>query len=335
MLNAQAARAWYLAGGGSEADLSRHFIAITAAPDAVRSAGFDTRAMLPMWDWVGGRYSLWSGVGLPIAIAIGFERFGELLSGANAMDEHFRAAPGAVNLPIMLALTEIWNVNFQEHPSRAVIPYADALDDLPAYLQQLETESNGKSVDRDGSPVDYATAPTVWGAVGTPAQHAVFQALHQGTQTVPIDFIGIRRHNTAHEAHSRMLHANMIAQASALMMGRPGSARERELRKAGYAEEEAARLAPHQAHPGDRPSNTIFLDDLSPRSLGALLAMYEHKVFVEAVIWRINPFDQWGVEWGKKLAGEIDAELAGAPANGGNGAPTDPATSAAIARLKR
>jgi len=335
MLNAQAARDWYLAGGGTEADLSRHFIAISAAADSVRAAGFDTRAMLPMWDWVGGRYSLWSGVGLPIAIAVGFERFGELLSGANAMDEHFRSAPGAVNLPIMLALVEIWNVNFQEHPGRAVIPYADALADLPAYLQQLETESNGKSVDRDGNAINYATAPTVWGAVGTPAQHAVFQALHQGTQTVPIDFIGIKRHNTAREAQSRMLHANMIAQAAALMMGRPGAAREQELRKAGYADEEAARLAPHQAHPGDRPSNTIFLDDLSPRSLGALIALYEHKIFVESVIWRINPFDQWGVEWGKKLAGEIDAALAGTSTNGGNGAPSDPATEAAIARLKR
>ena len=335
MLNAQAAREWYLAGGGTTADLSRHFIAISAAPDAVRSAGFDMRAMLPMWDWVGGRYSLWSGVGLPIAIAIGFERFGELLAGANAMDEHFRSAPGVVNLPIMLALTEIWNVNFQAHASRAVIPYADALADLPAYLQQLETESNGKSVDRDGNAVDYATAPVVWGAVGTPAQHAVFQALHQGTQTVPVDFIGIRRHDTERSAHSRMLQANMLAQAAALMLGRPAATREQELRRTGYAEEEAARLAPHQAHPGDRPSNTIFLDDLSPRSLGALLALYEHKVFVEAVIWRINPFDQWGVEWGKRLAGEIDAQLAGAAPNGGDNTPADPATAASIARLRR
>ncbi len=335
MLNAQAAREWYLAGGGTAADLSRHFIAITAAPEAVRSAGFDMRAMLPMWDWVGGRYSLWSGVGLPIAIAIGFERFGELLAGANAMDEHFRSAPDAVNLPIMLALTEVWNVNFQAHASRAVIPYADALADLPAYLQQLETESNGKSVDRDGNPVDYATAPVVWGAVGTQAQHAVFQALHQGTQPVPVDFIGIRQHDTRHAAHSRMLHANMLAQASALMLGRSAASRERELRRTGYAEDEAARLAPHQAHPGDRPSNTIFLDDLSPRALGALIALYEHKVFVEAVIWRINPFDQWGVEWGKRLAGEIDARLSGAAAPNGDAAPADPATEAAVARLKR
>jgi glucose-6-phosphate isomerase len=338
LLNAQAAREWYLAGGGSPAELSRHFIAITANPDAVRSAGFDLRAMLPMWDWVGGRYSLWSAVGLPIAVAIGFERFGELLAGANAMDEHFRSAPGTSNLPIVLALTEIWNVNFQGHASRAVIPYADALAELPAYLEQLEMESNGKSVDRDGLPVDYATAPVVWGATGTPAQHAVFQALHQGTTVVPVDFIGVRDHGTARNAHSRMLHANMLAQAAALMLGRSAAAREQVLRRAGHSEDEAARLARHQAHPGDRPSNTILLDELSPRTLGALIALYEHKVFVEAMIWRINPFDQWGVEWGKRLAGEIDAALAGKSApNGaaGQGAPVDPATAAGIARLKR
>jgi glucose-6-phosphate isomerase len=335
LLNAQAAREWFLAGGGKASELSRHFIAITANPDAVHAAGFDPRAMLPMWDWVGGRYSLWSAVGLPIAIALGYERFGELLAGANDMDEHFRSAPGAVNLPIMLALVEIWNVNFLGFGSRAVVPYADALADLPAYLQQLETESNGKSVDREGNRVDYDTAPVVWGAVGTPAQHAVFQALHQGTSTVPVDFIGIVDHGSARVTHTRLLHANMLAQAAALMLGKTAAQREQELRHAGYANDEAARLAPHQAYPGDRPSNTILLDELSPRTLGALIALYEHKVFVEATIWRIDPFDQWGVEWGKKLAVDIETALSGGGADGGNAGSVDPATAAAIARLRR
>jgi glucose-6-phosphate isomerase len=266
---------------------------------------------------------------MPIAIAIGFERFGELLAGAHDIDLHFRSAPLIENLPALLALTEIWNVNFQNHASRAVVPYADALAGLPAYLQQLEMESNGKSVDRRGNPVDYATAPVVWGAVGTPVQHAGFQALYQGTTAIPVDFIGIVDHGTKRTAHSRSLHANMLAQAAALMLGKTTQARKSELRNAGYSDEEAARLAPHQAYPGDRPSNTILLDRLDPRNLGALIALYEHKVFVESVIWHINPFDQWGVEWGKRLAAEIDSALAGNATKR-----TDPATARSIARIR-
>jgi glucose-6-phosphate isomerase len=311
LLNARAAREWYLASGAPQDLLSRHFVAISANADAVGQAGFDTRAMLPFWDWVGGRYSLWSAVGLPIAIAIGIDGFQALLAGANAMDEHFRSAPEAENLPVLMALTEIWNVNFLGHRSRAVIPYSDALADLPAYLQQLETESNGKSTDRDGAPVDYATAPVVWGAVGTTAQHAVFQALHQGTATVPVDFIGIEHHPTKRRTHSRMLHANMLAQSAALMRGKTLKERQEELTRSGRGAEEVARLAAHQTYPGNRPSSTILIDRLEPARLGALIALYEHKVFVESVIWRINAFDQWGVEWGKRLAGDIERALAG------------------------
>jgi glucose-6-phosphate isomerase len=331
LLNARAAREWYLAEGGPADALSRHFVAISANPEAVGSAGFDTRAMLPFWDWVGGRYSLWSAVGLPIALALGIEGFRAMLAGAQAMDEHFRGAPDIDNLPVLMALIEIWNVNFLGHRSRAVIPYSDALADLPAYLQQLETESNGKSTDRDGTAVDYATAPIVWGAIGTPAQHAVFQALHQGTTTVPVDFIGICHHPTRRAGHSRMLHANMLAQAAALMRGKTLKERQEELARAHHGADEIARLAAHQTYPGNRPSNTILIDRLEPARLGALIALYEHKVFVESVVWRINAFDQWGVEWGKRLAADIESALAGNAA----GPLPDGSTGLLVDRLRR
>ena len=330
LLNARAAREWYLASGAPQDGLSRHFVAISANAEAVGQAGFDTRAMLPFWDWVGGRFSLWSAVGLPIAIAIGIDGFQALLAGANAMDEHFRDAPEAENLPVLMALLEIWNVNFLGHRIRAVIPYAEALTDLPAYLQQLETESNGKSIDRDGAPVDYATAPVVWGAVGTPAQHAVFQALHQGTVTVPVDFIGVHHHPTRRAAHSRMLHANMLAQSAALMRGKTLKERQEELTRSGRSADEVARLAAHQSYPGNRPSSTILIDRLEPARLGALIALYEHKVFVESVIWRINAFDQWGVELGKQIAGQLLPALRGAAIPDS----VDPITASWIKRLQ-
>jgi glucose-6-phosphate isomerase len=305
--NARRARLWLEKALGPSADLSRHFAAVTANAAGAAALGVPPERVFPMWDWVGGRYSAWSAVGLPVALAVGQGAFEELLAGARSMDAHFRSAPLERNLPVVLALLEIWYVNFFGAQSRAVIPYSEDLRDLPAYLQQLEMESNGKRVDRDGNEVDYATAPVVWGAAGTSSQHSFHQLLHQGTQLVPVDFIVIAR--DADSAAGRALAANALAQSAALAFGNAG--------------------APHKTLPGNRPSSTLLLERLTPRALGALIATYEHKVFVEGVVWGLNSFDQWGVEHGKTLARALAPRLVS-----GDITDLDPSTQALVARLR-
>ncbi|MGH8681221.1 MAG: glucose-6-phosphate isomerase [Burkholderiales bacterium] len=310
--NARRARAWLVRTLGEAPDLAAHFIAVTANRDAARAWGIAADRIFPMWDWVGGRYSVWSAVGLPLALVVGMTAFGEFLDGARAMDEHFRTAPLASNLPVILGLLGVWYGDFCGAQTHAVLPYAADLRELPAYLQQLEMESNGKRVDRDGVPVDYATAPVVWGAAGTNGQHAFHQLLHQGTLLVPTDFIVPARPATGADpgAH-RLLLANALAQSAALAFGGGDPA------------------APERRCPGNQPSTTIVLPRLDPRSLGALLALYEHKVFVQGVVWGINSFDQWGVELGKAMAKGLGAAL-----DGGQAAAMDSSTRALIARIR-
>jgi glucose-6-phosphate isomerase len=288
LANARFARRWLLDALKEEKLAARHFVALTSKPDAASAFGVDPANVYPMWDWVGGRYSLWSSIGLPIGLALGPEVFDDLLAGAARMDEHFRTASLEENLPATLALLSVWYANFFGAETQAVLPYDWRLRLLPAWLQQVEMESNGKSVDRDGKPVQGATAPIIWGGSGNDGQHAYFQALHQGTHLVPADFL-VALHGGPHR---RALLANCFAQSEALMRG-----------------QEAQEVGAHKAMPGNRPSNTITFGRLDARTLGALLAMYEHKTFVEGVIWGINSFDQWGVELGKVLAARIEPEL--------------------------
>jgi glucose-6-phosphate isomerase len=308
--NAARARQWLKAGLGESADLSRHFAAVTANDAGAAALGVQAERVFPLWDWAGGRYSVWSAIGLPAALAAGFDAFEELLAGACAMDMHFRSAPLDRNMPVLLALLEIWYVNFFGAQTRAVIPYSEDLRDFPAYLQQLEMESNGKRVDRAGNEVDYATAPVVWGAAGTPSQHSFHQFLHQGTRLVPVDFIVFGEGESA--PADRTLAANALAQSAALAFGNP------------------APQALHKALPGNRPSSTLLLKRYSPRALGQLIALYEHKVFVEGAIWNLNSFDQWGVEHGKDLARTLLPELI----EGGEAAGLDSSTRVLLARLR-
>ena len=312
LANARAARAWFLAKGGAVDALDKHFVAVSADAGAVAEFGLDPARRFEMWDWVGGRFSMWSAAGLPIALAVGFECFAELLDGAHAMDEHFRTAPLNANMPVVLGLLGVWYTNFLGAGSHAVVPYDRSLARFPAFLQQVEMESNGKRVTRDGAAVDYATVPVVWGAPGTDGQHAFFQALHQGTAVVPVDFLApLESHYTVDGQHAMLL-ANCLAQSEALMNGLPAAEARAELTAAGLDGAAVERQAPHRVCPGNRPSNTILFRRLDPRTLGALIALYEHKAFVQGTIWRIDSFDQWGVELGKNLAGRILAEL-GAP----------------------
>jgi glucose-6-phosphate isomerase len=282
MMNARSARAWFEAEGGR--DTARHFAALTTNVAAAREFGITTT--FGFWDWVGGRYSLWAAIGLPIAIAIGADHFRELLAGAHEMDEHFRTAPLARNLPVQLGLLDVWYRNFHGFASRSIAPYHSALRRLPAYLQQLEMESNGKRVDMDGQALPFATSPVLWGESGTNGQHAYFQMLHQGTERVPVEFVAVRQ--PAHDlpGHHDALLANVLAQGRALMVGRPDP-------------------GGHRDFPGNRPSTTFVLETLTPRSLGAFLAMYEHRVFTSGALWGIDSFDQWGVELGKVLAQDL------------------------------
>jgi glucose-6-phosphate isomerase len=302
MTNAASARAWLQERSARDADLARHFVAISANPRAARDFGVDAARVFRLWDWVGGRFSLWSAVGLAVALQTGFETFSRLLDGAHAMDEHFRNAPLAANAPALLALVGVWNRNFLGVGAHAVLPYDQHLARLPAYLQQAEMESNGKSRRRDGAPVTAKTAPVVFGEPGTNGQHAFFQLLHQGTDVVSADFIAAARSSIRLGDHHERLLANFLAQTEALMRGRT----EEEARAAGGE----ARLAPHRACPGDRPTTSILMEELSPEALGALLALYEHKIFCQGVLWGINSFDQWGVELGKTLAATILGEIA-------------------------
>lgn len=312
MMNAQSARNWFLQHA-TAADLARHFVAVSTNTEAVRAFGIDPENMFPFWDWVGGRYSMWSSIGLSIALAIGFENFSELLAGAHAMDQHFLQAPLEQNMPVIQALIGIWNRNCFNSESLSIAPYHHGLRHFPAYLQQLEMESNGKRITRDGSSVDVATCPFIWGDVGTNGQHAFFQLLHQGTDITPIDFIAVLK--PAHDlpGHHAVLLANCFAQSEAFMRGKQAAEVREDLQQQGLPEEEINFLLPHKTFNGNRPSNTLLLEALTPATLGALIALYEHKTFVQGTIWGINSFDQWGVELGKVLAKTIQSELADKP----------------------
>ena len=335
LANARAAKAWFLQQGGS--DIARHFAATTSNADAAAELGITTT--FGFWDWVGGRYSLWSVIGLPIAIAIGAAGFRELLAGAHAMDGHFRGAPLARNLPVLLGLLDLWYRNFHGFGSRSIAPYHQGLRRLPAYLQQLEMESNGKRVDREGQVLPYATSPVVWGEAGTNGQHAYFQMLHQGTDVIPVEFIAVRQPDFgAHvqgalreclqDQHTKLL-ANCLAQSQALMQGKT------EAEALGETAPTASRtlapqaLARHRSFPGNRPSTTLLLERLSPRSLGALVALYEHRVFVSGALWGINSFDQWGVELGKALCNRLLPRFAS-----GDGGGLDGSTAGLLAHLR-
>ena len=301
LTNARTARAWCVRALGDERAVAKHFVAVSTAESEVRKFGIDPANMFPFWDWVGGRYSMWSAIGLSLMVAIGSERFRELLTGAHAMDEHFRTTPFERNLPVVLALLGIWYDDFFRAETQAVLPYSHDLGRLPAYLQQLDMESNGKHVDLDGRPVDYQTGPVVWGQPGTNGQHAYFQLLHQGTKLVPCDFIGFLRDLDDVGEHHPLLVANLFAQTEALAFGKTA--------EQVAAESVPAFQVPHRTFEGNRASNTILAERLTPAVLGALVALYEHKVFVQGAIWRVNSFDQWGVELGKALATRIAPEL--------------------------
>jgi len=309
--NAEAVKQWFLDAGADAAAIQRHFVGVSSNREQALAFGIAPERLFPIWDWVGGRYSLWSAVGLPVAIGCGMQACHELLAGAEAMDEHFLQAPLAKNLPILLGLLGVWYVNFMGLRSHAVIPYSERLRQLPAYLQQLEMESNGKSVDRYGTPVDYATVPVLWGQTGTVGQHAFFQALHQGTQPVPADFIGVAEPLPGYEELHEQLMANFFAQTEALMHGQTAAETREQMEAQGLPADRIEALLPFRIFPGNRPSTTILLRELSPRLLGMLIALYEHKVFTQSVIWRLNAFDQWGVELGKRLADGLLPSLRG------------------------
>ncbi|MEI6986519.1 MAG: glucose-6-phosphate isomerase, partial [Rhodospirillaceae bacterium] len=313
MTNARSAREWFLAGGGTEADIARHFVAVSTNKQAVRAFGIDQALMFGFWDWVGGRFSLWSAVGLSLALAIGNNHFDRLLAGAAAMDEHFNTAPFDANMPVVLGMLGVWYINFWESRAHAVVPYDQNFSRLPAYLQQLEMESNGKSVDRDGRLIDYATAPVIFGEPGSNAQHSFFQLLHQGSGVIPVDFLAAATTHKPFGDHHRILLANMLAQSEALMRGRNATEAQAELEATSPTAAVLKRLLPHKVFTGNKPSNTLLYNKLDPYTLGALIALYEHKVFVQGVIWNINSFDQWGVELGKSLAHTIRLELFAKP----------------------
>ncbi len=309
-MNARSARDWLLARAQDEAAVARHFVAISTNADEVRKFGIAPDNMFVFWDWVGGRYSLWSSIGLPIALGAGFAHFEQLLDGAHDMDEHFRTAPLEHNLPIVLGLLGVWYASVLDAGSHAVLPYEQHLQRLPAYLQQLEMESNGKRVDRLGHPVNVQTSPIVWGEPGTNGQHAFYQLLHQGTRLVSTDFlVGIETHDPIGD-HHRLLIANCLAQTEALMRGKTDEEARAELAAQGLSGEAIDRLAPHKVFPGNRPSTTMVYRRLGPRTLGMLLALYEHRVFTMGAVWQINSFDQWGVELGKQLAATLAGDLA-------------------------
>lgn len=323
LANAEAVRGWMRAAGIDRP--VAQFVAVTANRDAAADYGIDTAKVFGFQEWVGGRYSLWSSVGLPVAIAAGTEVFGDLLAGAHAMDRHFLEAAPHDNMPLTLGLLDVWCADILGDATRVIVPYSDRLRVLPSYLQQLMMESGGKSVCADGERVASATSPVVWGGVGTDGQHAFFQLLHQGTARVPVDFIVTFGPVASDRARQDMLVANVFAQAEALMRGRDREQTEAILTAGGMSSDAAKALAPHQTFPGNRPSNMLVLDRLDGFSLGALIALFEHRVFVQAAIWGINPFDQMGVELGKQLAGTIFAAI-----EGGDEVSEDPATRALI-----
>jgi len=309
--NANSARAWLVKHLGAEEAVARHFVAISTNLTATSRFGINTDNVFEFWDWVGGRYSLWSAIGLPIALYIGMDNFEQLLTGAHAMDKHFRETPFERNMPVIMGMLGIWYGNFFDAASCAVLPYDQYLQHFPAYLQQLEMESNGKRVDRDGHEVDYATQMVVWGEPGTNGQHSFYQLLHQGTRMIPADFLApLASHNPMGEHHAMLL-ANCFAQTEALMLGKTAEEVRAELAAQGLCDAALETLLPYKVFPGNRPSNTLLFDKLDPHTLGMLIALYEHKVFVQGIVWNINSFDQWGVEFGKQLAGKLLPELQG------------------------
>ncbi len=305
MVNAQTARAWLRANLGDAVDLSAHFAAVSSRPERAVAFGLDAERVFPIWDWVGGRYSLWSAVGLALMVAIGSHAFEAMLRGAERMDEHFRTAPFARNMPVLMALLGIWNTNFLGAETNAVLPYNESLRFFPSFLQQLEMESNGKSVTADGQVVGCATSPIVWGELGNNGQHAFFQLLHQGGRIVPCDFIASARSDFPLPGHHEALLANCFAQSSALAFGRTADEVRRALEQEGLSAEAIKALLPHRVFAGNQPSSTLLMAALEPEALGALVALYEHKVFAHGAILGINPFDQWGVELGKAMASRI------------------------------
>lgn len=309
MTNAHSARAWFLQSGASENDVAKHFVALSTNEKEVSAFGIDPQNMFEFWDWVGGRYSLWSSIGLSIACTIGYERFEELLSGAHEVDRHFSAAPFEENIPVIMALVGIWYTNLFGSETEAILPYDQYMHRFAAYFQQGNMESNGKSVDRSGKTVNYATGPIVWGEPGTNGQHAFYQLIHQGTRIIPCDFIApATSHNPLGDHHVKLL-SNYFAQTEALMNGKTESEVRSEFSNSGLTADEIDALVPFKVFEGNRPTNSFLIKQLDPRTLGSLIALYEHKIFVQGAIWNIFSFDQWGVELGKQLAKQILPEL--------------------------
>ncbi|TBW27853.1 glucose-6-phosphate isomerase [Gramella sp. KN1008] len=306
--NATTVREWFLRSV-PEKEVSKHFVAVSTNLEKVESFGIDRNNIFPMWDWVGGRFSLWSAVGLSISLAIGYDNFAALLDGARKMDEHFKNTSFKENLPVQLALLSIWYNNFFKAESEAVIPYSQYLNRFPSYLQQAIMESNGKSVDRNGERVDYETGTIIWGEPGTNSQHAFFQLIHQGTKLIPADFIGFKRSLFGDKDHQDKLMANFFAQTEALLNGKNEDEVEEELKSKGFRREEVDRLKAFKVFEGNKPTTTILIEKLTPESMGKLIALYEHKIFVQGIIWNIFSYDQWGVELGKQLASKILAEF--------------------------
>jgi glucose-6-phosphate isomerase len=331
MTNAGSARAWLVDRLGDEAAVAKHFVAVSTNAEAVAGFGIDTDNMFEFWDWVGGRYSLWSAIGLPIALAVGMDRFEELLAGAHAMDEHFRTAPLDKNMPALLGLIGVWNRNFLGAASHAVLPYDQHLHRLPAYLQQGDMESNGKTIRRDGERVDYDTGPIIWGEPGTNGQHAFYQLIHQGTELVPADFLAASISQTPLGDHQEKLLANFLAQTEALAFGKTEAEARAELESQGLQGQALAALLPHKLFEGNKPTTSILYPKLTPHMLGRLIALYEHKIFTQGIVWNINSFDQWGVELGKQLAKAILPQI-------GSEAPVeshDSSTNGLIDRINR
>lgn len=310
LTNAQTARAWFLdQPNTTESDIAKHFVAVSTNTDAVSAFGIDPDNMFRFWDWVGGRYSLWSAVGLSIILYVGMDNYEQLLQGAHEMDQHFRTTPLEQNMPVVMAMLGVWYHNFFGAESQAILPYDHNLNLLPAYLEQADMESNGKSVTREGYAVNYSTGPIVWGAEGINGQHAFYQLMHQGTRIIPADFIASVQSQTDNQHHSDILASNFLAQTEALMCGRSIEETQQALDELGVSDEVAAMRLPHMYFEGNQPTNSIVMDQLTPYNLGALIAAYEHKIFVQGVIWNVNSYDQWGVELGKQLAKNVLQEI--------------------------
>lgn len=309
MTNAHTARSWFLKKAKDEKHIAKHFVALSTNEKEVVSFGIDRKNMFGFWDWVGGRYSVWSAIGLSVALTIGYKNFEQLLKGAHAADNHFRTSDPATNIPVIMALTGLWYTNFFGAQSEAILPYDQYMHRFAAYFQQGNMESNGKSIDRNGEAVEYSTGPIIWGEPGTNGQHAFYQLIHQGTPLIPCDFIApAQTHNPVGDHHAKLL-SNFFAQTEALMNGKTEEQAEKELEKAGLTNEEIARLLPYKVFTGNRPTNSFLIKKITPYTLGLLTALYEHKIFTQGVIWNIFSFDQWGVELGKQLANKILPEL--------------------------